>query len=233
MLFDKWFPASISTFSGDIDFVFYLIFYIVGFWFLLTEGLIIYSLIRHRKGKAAFFDGSGKRQSSWILIPAAVVLLLDLAIDYAGGQVYDKVKIETPDHIDLQVLVTDKQYGWFFTYPGEDNVLGTSDDIIFDEDAGAVPLHIPVGKVVQLHLKSADVIHSFFVPELRLKQDIVPGRIIPVWFQVTKKYLRKEPYEIACAELCGFGHHTMRAFLVVQTEEEFTGWLKEQAEEQW
>jgi cytochrome c oxidase subunit 2 len=81
--------------------------------------------------------------------------------------------------------------------------------------------HVPVNKVVRIELTSKDVIHSFFVPWIRLKQDAVPGRIIHVWFDATKK----GEYEIPCAELCGFGHSGMKGTLYVQSEEDFQHWL--------
>jgi cytochrome c oxidase subunit 2 len=216
----NWFPKNVSTFGGEIDSVFYLIFYIVGFWFLLTEGIILYSIIRHRHRKdrrASFIQGEKWAEFAWVLVPAAIVLILDLGIDFAGGKVWARIKGEAPAG-DVQVQVTGKQFNWIITYPGPDGAFGTTDDLTEMNE-----LHVPVGKVVRVILKAEDVIHSFFVPTLRLKQDCLPGRNIPIWFEVT------EPgkYEIACAELCGFGHYTMRGFLVVHTDEEYTQWMEE------
>ena len=88
-------------------------------------------------------------------------------------------------------------------------------------------LHVPVNKVVRIDLTSKDVIHSFFVPNLRLKQDAVPGRIIHVWFEATEV----GEYEIPCAELCGFGHSGMLGTLTVQSEEDYDKWLKKEYEQ--
>ena len=85
-------------------------------------------------------------------------------------------------------------------------------------------LHVPVGKVVRLTLIAEDVIHSFFIPNVRLKQDVVPGRRIEAWFKATKT----GSYEIACAELCGFGHYGMRGFLKVDSDEGYARWVSEQ-----
>lgn len=219
-MFDKWFPKNISTFGGEIDFVFYLIFYIVGVGFFLGEGFILYSLIRYRRRegkKAKFFAGNTWEQAAWILIPAAIILGLDLWIDFAGAKAYDEIKGEMPVN-DVIVKVTGKQFNWIFSYPGPDGMFGSEDDLKLENE-----LHVPVNKVVKFVLGSEDVIHSFFVPVLRLKQDAVPGRLIEGWFEATET----GKYEVACAELCGYGHYTMRGFLIVHSEQEYNNWLQE------
>jgi cytochrome c oxidase subunit 2 len=216
-----WFPKNISTYGGEIDSVFFLIFYIVGIGFLVSEAIIIYSLIRHRRRdgrRASFISGEKMSELAWVLVPTAMVLLLDLGIDFAGGKAWSKVKGEIPAG-EVQVQVTGKQFNWNFTYPGPDGMFGTQDDLTLENE-----LHVPVGKVVRIVLKAEDVIHSFFVPTLRLKQDCIPGREIPAWFEA----IETGQYEIACAELCGYGHYTMRGFLFVHTEEEYAQWVAEQ-----
>ncbi|MBI2987495.1 MAG: cytochrome c oxidase subunit II [Deltaproteobacteria bacterium] len=198
----SWFPENVSTFGGDIDSLFYLILYITGAWFILTEGLIVLFLIRYRRKqgrKAAYLPGETLRQASWILVPCVVVLILDLWMDFRGADVWAKIKGQAPPS-DLVIQVTGKQFNWEVLYPGPDGKLGTKDDLQLDNE-----LHVPVGKVVRVVLKSKDVIHSFFLPNLRLKQDAVPGREIVAWFEATKP----GKYEIPCAELCGFGHSGM------------------------
>lgn len=217
-MFDKWFPKNISTFGGEIDFVFYLIFYIVGVGFFLGEGFILYSLIRYRRKegkKAKFLPGNTWEQAAWILIPAAIILVLDLWIDFAGAKAYEEVKGDMPVS-DVVVQVAGKQFNWIITYPGPDGMFGTDDDLIQEND-----MHVPVNKVVKLILTSEDVIHSFFIPVLRLKQDVLPGRQIEGWFEATET----GEYEIACAELCGYGHYTMRGVLFVHSEEEYQKWV--------
>lgn len=154
---------------------------------------------------------------AWVLVPTALVLVLDLGIDFAGAKAWNKVKGEAPPS-DIQVIVTGKQFNWDFTYPGPDGKFGTEDDLTIENE-----LHVPVNKPVRLVIKSADVIHSFFVPTLRLKQDAVPGREIPAWFEATAT----GEYEIACAELCGYGHYTMRGFLFIHTADDYAQWLAE------
>lgn len=219
-MLDHWFPKNISTYGGEIDSVFYLIFYIVGIGFLLGEAAIFYFLIRYRRRdgkKAAFVNGERWSQAAWIIIPTAIVLVLDLWIDFAGAQAYDAIKGEMPVSETI-VQVTGKQFNWLITYPGPDGIFGTEDDLTKEND-----LYVPVNKAVKTILKSEDVIHSFFVPVLRLKQDMVPGRTIEAWFEATET----GKYEIACAELCGYGHYTMRGFLHILSEEDYAAWVSE------
>jgi cytochrome c oxidase subunit 2 len=121
---------------------------------------------------------------------------------------------------DVFYKVVGKQFNWEITYAGLDGKLGTDDDFTIDND-----LHVPVNKVVRLDLEASDVIHSFFLPNLRVKQDTVPGRTIKMWFVVTQT----GEYEIPCAELCGFGHSGMKGTLYVHSEDDFQKWLSERA----
>lgn len=218
----RWFPENISTYGGDIDRVFYLIYYIVGFWFVLTLAALLYFVFRYRRraqGRAAHVRGDRWRELSWILLPAAIVLVLDLGIDAAGARVWEAVKTHFPPG-DVHLEVTGKQFNWIVTYPGPDGKLGTADDFTLDNE-----LHVPVGRDIRLTLRSQDVLHSFFLPNVRLKQDAVPGRAIDMWFNATKT----GTYELACAELCGFGHYTMRGKLIVGTPEEYDRWIRERS----
>lgn len=216
----SWLPENISTFGGDIDSLFYLILYITGFWFFLTEGLILYFLIKYRRRegrKAAYLPGNTLKQAAWVLIPGLIVLVLDLWIDFRGAEVWAKIKGAVPPS-DIRLQVTAKQFNWEVLYPGPDGKFGTEDDLQMDND-----IHVPVGKPIHITLKSKDVIHSFFMPHLRLKQDAVPGREIGAWFEATQS----GRFEIPCAELCGFGHSGMKGLLIVHTPEEYESWVKE------
>lgn len=217
-----WFPENISTYGADIDGVFYLIYYIVGFWFVVSQVALIYFIVRYRRRAgvhAKYVRGDRWRELSWILIPAAIVLVLDLGIDAAGAHVWDTVKTHLPPG-DVHLDLTAKQFEWLITYPGPDGKLGTPDDFTVNSE-----LHVPSGKDVRVTLRSKDVLHSFFLPNVRLKQDVVPGRAIDVWFNVNKP----GQYELACAELCGFGHYTMRGAFIVHTPEDYERWVQEQA----
>lgn len=216
-----WLPENISTFGGDIDSIIAIIWYVTVAWFLLTFGVLGAFLIlyRRREGRrASYVTGEGLGQAAWILVPIAVVVLLDFWIDLRGAPVWAKVKIDQPP-TEVAIQVTAKQFNWEVLYPGPDGQFGTADDRVLDNE-----VHVPVGKPVRVVLKSKDVIHSFFSPHMRLKQDIVPGRVVGAWFEATKP----GQYELACAELCGFGHSGMKGWLHVHTPEEYQQWLKGQ-----
>ena len=217
----SWLPQSVSTFGGDIDSIFALIYYTVGAWFILTYVVIIVFLIRYRRRpgrRAVYVHGNSLAQSAWVLVPGLIVLLLDISIDIHGEKVWEKVKQHLPAG-NIQVQVTGKQFAWEVLYPGPDGKFGTADDRQIDGE-----LHVPVQKVVHVTLTSKDVIHSFFLPVLRLKQDALPGRKIKLWFAATKP----GSYPLVCAELCGTGHTGMFGRLIVHTPEDYEAWVKSQ-----
>ncbi len=217
----RWLPENASTYGGEVDSIIALIWYNTVVWFFLTFGTIGLFLVlyRRRAGRtAAYVKGERLSEALWVLVPVAVVLGIDLWLDFWGAPVWAKVKLERPPAA-LSIQVTGKQFNWEVVYPGPDGKFGTADDRQFDNE-----LHVPANKVVRVVLKSKDVIHSFFLPSLRLKQDIVPGRTIEAWFEATKP----GKYELPCAELCGFGHSGMKGYLYVHPEEEYDQWAKEQ-----
>lgn len=217
----NWLPENISTYGGEIDSLFRLIYYITLAWFIVTVGALLgfVLLFRHREGqRATYITGEKLSQAAWILVPTALVLALDLWIDFRGGNAWAKIKLHVPPS-EIQVQVTGKQFNWEILYPGPDGRFGTADDLQIDNE-----LHVPVNKVVGVTLKSKDVIHSLFLPNLRLQQNVVPGREFHAWFQAAKTGV----FEIPCTELCGFGHSGMVGHLTVHTAEEYDEWVKEQ-----
>jgi cytochrome c oxidase subunit II len=216
MLEKLWFPHDISTFGPAIDSIFLLIFWITMVtWVLVTVTMVVFLVkYRTRPGrKAEYIEGNSKLEITWTSI--TTVILVALALLSRSTWAY--VKEQGPPG-DFFYKVTAKQFNWEITYPGPDGKLGTKDDVTVENE-----FHVPVNKVIRIGLESKDVIHSFFVPNMRLKQDAVPGRTIEVWFEVT------EPgqYEIPCAELCGFGHSGMKGNLTVQSQEDYDKWLKD------
>lgn len=216
MLEKLWFPHDISTFGPAIDWIFLLIFWITMVtWVLVTVTMVVFLVkYRTRPGrKAEYIEGNSKLEITWTSI--TTVILVALALLSRSTWAY--VKEQGPPG-DFFYKVTAKQFNWEITYPGPDGKLGTKDDVTVENE-----FHVPVNKVIRIGLESKDVIHSFFVPNMRLKQDAVPGRTIEVWFEVT------EPgqYEIPCAELCGFGHSGMKGNLTVQSQEDYDKWLKD------
>lgn len=216
----SWLPENASSYAGQIDSIFYLIYYIIAGWFFLVLGILLYFLFQYRSRegrRAAYVSGNTWKQAAWILIPAAVVLVMDLWIDTRGAQVWETVKGRNVQG-EVQVRLAAKQFNWDIIYPGPDKAFETADDLKIENE-----LHVPVGKVVQVFLNSEDVIHSLFVPTFRLKQDVLPGREIPVWFKATKP----GRYEMPCAELCGFGHSGMRGWVIVHSPEAYEKWQRE------
>ena len=213
----SWLPQNVSTFGTDIDSTLRLIIFIVGPWFILAEGLILYFAIRYRKRPgtpAVHVRGETFRQAAWVLIPGVIVMLLDFSIDNASGRAWDEAKIESPAPA-LNVQVTAERFAWIFTYPGH---TGAFDGKGTYWSMGK--LYVPVNQVVRLNMRSMDVIHSFAVPNLRMRQDIVPGRTITAWFEAT----RPGNYGIQCTELCGFDHYKMQGTLVVLSADDFAKW---------
>jgi cytochrome c oxidase subunit II len=211
-----WLPEDVSTFGREIDSLFYLIYYITAATFILVTVLMVVFLVmyREREGRRATYShGNTTLEIIWTIVPAAILIVLS----FMSVSTWAKVKRQAPE-TDFELQVTAKQFNWEVVYPGADSKFGTADDVKFDND-----LHVPVNKVVRIHLQAADVIHSFFLPNLRLKQDAVPGRSILVWFEATKP----GKYELPCAELCGFGHSGMKGWLFVHTPEEYQKWAAE------
>ena len=213
----RYLPENISTYGGEIDFLFYVIYWITGVAFLLVAGTMIAFLVmyRQREGRRArYVHGNTALEIIWTVGTALIVVALGIM----SQPLWAKIKQEVPPS-DIQVRVTGKQFNWEILYPGPDGKFETSDDLQMDNE-----LHVPVDRVVQVFLSSKDVIHSFFLPNFRLKQDALPGRVIEAWFEATKT----GTYEIPCAELCGFGHSGMLGHLTVHSAAEYEKWVKEQ-----
>jgi cytochrome c oxidase subunit 2 len=212
----NWLPENVSTYGGDIDSLLYLITWITGITFVLVQGalLVFLFLYRHRDGRRAHYThGSTTLEVIWTVVPSIILVVLA----FLSKAKWDEIKVHTPPG-DIQVEVTGKQFNWEITYPGPDGEFGSADDLTLDNE-----MHVPVHKVVVVTLLSKDVIHSFFVPQLRLKQDAVPGRKILVWFEATKE----GSFEIPCAELCGFGHSGMKGLLTVHNQADYDHWVSE------
>jgi len=212
-----WLPENVSTYGKDIDRLFYIIYYITGATFLLVTGALVLFLIlyRQREGRrATYVHGNTTLEVIWTIVPAIILVVLSFMSQASWGHIKGRVPPS-----DVHIQVTAKQFNWEMLYPGPDGKIGTADDLQIENE-----LHVPVGKVVRVTLKAKDVIHSFFLPNLRLKQDAVPGREIQAWFEATKP----GRYELPCAELCGFGHSGMLGHLTVHTADDYDKWVKEQ-----
>lgn len=180
-----WLPAPASTYAGEIDGLFNLILYVTAITFVLTNVLLVYTLVATRtEGKATYTHGNNTLELVWTAIPAAMLIFLAL---YQRSTWAD-IKQAMPEKPDLEIAVVAQQFKW-------DAIYDTNGDGRFDENEDFVSSRVivPKGKKVLVHLQSKDVLHSFFLPQMRTKQDAVPGMIIPVWFeamQSTDEYAR-------------------------------------------
>jgi len=216
----SWFlPETASTFGPELDRMYYVILVITGVVFVITELLLIYFLwrYRHRDGQRADpVHGNVKAEIVWTAVPFLIVL----GIALASRSSWDRIKNPAstpPDAWEIHVVAS--QFEWNATYPGGDGTLETADDFVVRNR-----LFVPVDRPVKILLTSEDVIHSFFLPQMRVKQDVVPGMEISVWFQPNQT----GDFTIGCAELCGLGHTRMMGTLTVQSAAEHQGWLAEQ-----
>ena len=211
-----WLPENISTYGAEIDSLFYILYYITLATFILVAAAMVIFMIkyRHREGhRAKYVHGHAGLEITWTVLTAVTVIAFGLM----SAPLWTKIKQDVPPY-EIQVQVSGKQFNWDVLYPGPDGEFGTRDDLEMEN-----MVHVPVNKVVRVVLTSRDVIHSFFVPVLRLKQDSLPGRKIDAWFEATKT----GRYEIPCAELCGFGHSGMLGYLIVHTDEDYELWVQE------
>jgi cytochrome c oxidase subunit 2 len=210
-----WFPDNASSFGGDLDNLFLLILYITGAIFVLVEVTLLVFVIRYRGRpgrKAAYYEGSARAEVIWTVIPAIICIFLGLYSQPLWSKIKDSDRIPA-DAVPL--TITAKQFEWHIGYPGPDGRQGTDDDF-----SKRGELHLVVNRNYSFRMTSEDVIHSFFIPVFRLKQDAVPGMFVDGWFRPT----RTGQWEIACAELCGLGHYRMKARVWVHTPEEFEAW---------
>ncbi len=216
-----WLPEAITTTAPIIDRLFYLVLWITGIVFVLVEGTLIVFLVRYRRrpgAHAAYIHGNHLVEVIWTVIPALILIFLTGRSQHVWSQVRG-----TPPPADVEVEITAEQFVWNIRYAGPDGALNTPDDLLTINQ-----LHMPVGQTVLIRLKSKDVIHSFFVPQFRMKLDAVPGITGRLWISATKT----GHFEIACAELCGLGHYRMRGFLTIESPDAFRAWVTQTLAEQ-
>ena len=212
-------PPSYSTFGPDVDRMYYIILWITGIVFVITEVLMVYFLVkyRHREGhKAEFIHGNTKAEITWTLATFFIVIAIGIG---SLGQWNEMKSADSIPADAMEIRMMGSQFEWIATYPGPDGQLGTADDFTIRNR-----LVVPVDQAVSIRLEAEDVIHSLFLPEMRVKQDAVPGMQIPVWFEA----VATGEYTIACAELCGIGHTTMGGTLEVLSVASYQTWLSEQ-----
>jgi len=236
-----WFPPAINQHGQAYDAQFMRTLVVVGIIFFLAQVALGYVIVRYRQngGRARYSHGNNTLEKIWTT--ATAVLFLGLVV--MGAKIWAAVHYDEapPDAIPIEVL--SKQFAFNFRYPGPDGKFGRTDlklvndaggnpfglddrDPAAKDDISSASLKVPVGKPIRLIMHSRDVIHNFFVPELRLKQDIVPGMEIPLHFEADKIGI----YEVPCSELCGLGHFQMRTTMQVMSEADFEQWKRDQAQ---
>ena len=247
--------SAMSPLGQRIDDLFYMILIVTTATFIFTQiglGYVLWTGAKRtdpgNKTRAWFSHGSHNLEVIWSIVPAGILLYIalyqmDVWAEFRMrpffpnqqiNSVLGKVGVNaeaTPGATQALAEVTARQFEWRIRYPG------------FDADGNLLPLmaepqptdlytvndlHLPSGAPVMINLRSDDVQHSFFLPELRVKQDAVPGLVIPVWFHATES----DTYTLLCAELCGWGHYKMKARFVAQPAEDWVEWMPELQEEQ-
>jgi cytochrome c oxidase subunit 2 len=251
-------PALATTNGGQIDSLIGWIHIFMLVLFVGWGGFFAYCLIRFRRSRQAVANYTGVRShaSNYGEVAVAIVeavLLVGFSIPLWAARV-DHIP---PEREAVVVEVTGEQFAWNVHYPGPDGKFGRTDLKLLDVQSNSLgldrddpaakddvttlnQLYLPVNKPIIVKLRSKDVIHSFGVPEFRVKQDAVPGLTIPIWFvpNVTTAEMRTRmgdqefQYEIACAQLCGLGHAKMRGFVTVVSAEEFQKWMDDKVKEQ-
>jgi cytochrome c oxidase subunit II len=238
----QWLPALASQHGAGVDRMLRYTMLTTGLFIVLGH-LVLGCLLWRFGGRdlAASAQNATDTGRRWPLAIAAVVALIAEGGVFALGlPVWNQSLAATAPANSLAIEVTAEQFGWNVRYPGPDGIFGRTDPklITLDNPLGMDPtdphgkddliglnvLHAVVNRPVKIRLRSKDVIHGFFLPNLRVKQDAVPGMTIEFWFTPD----RTGRFEVACTQLCGFGHYEMKAVLIVQSAEEFAAWVREQ-----
>jgi cytochrome c oxidase subunit 2 len=234
-------PVAASTHAGEIDNMLVLVHWLMLVLFVGWGGFFIFVLFRFRKSAnpRASYTGAKGKLAKMTEIAVAIVEIV-LLLFYAIPAWATRVKAFPSENEAVVVHVVAKQFEWQIHYPGPDgkfgrtdiNLVGADNPIGLDRtDPNAKDdlvetnnLNLPVDRPVLIHLSSMDVIHSFGLYEMRVKQDAIPGMDIPVWFIPN----RVGDYEITCSQLCGLGHFRMRGFLHIQTAADFQKYLADE-----
>ncbi len=237
-------PATISVMARDINAQFFFTLVVTGVVFVLAQGLLGWFIFKYRQRdgrRAQYVHGN-----NLIEVGGAVIIgVVFVGLAVAAQRVWSELHLEGSQPNSVIVEVTGEQFAWTMRYAGADGAFGETSPALYDaanNPIGIKPddpagqddivvlneLVVPVNRPVELRLGSKDVLHGFYMPQLWIKQDTVPGLRIPLRFTADQT----GEYEIACAELCGLGHYRMKGVLRVMEEPEYRNWLVEQAAQQ-
>jgi cytochrome c oxidase subunit II len=244
-----WFPENTSTFGQELDNLFAIIYWVSVAIFFLTFGILGWFMIayRTRPGRRGYnYHGNNIVELTWTILPTFLFAAIGLYSDNIWEVTKYSKKMPPPD---VEILCLGKQFGWYFLYPGADGKFGRNaytdrsarelmsatnpfgidmeDEASKDDFVVENQFRVPVNANVMIHGSSIDVLHSFFLPHARVKQDVIPGTWMNIWFNLFKT----GTYELACAELCGSGHYAMRAEYQVQSQKDYDAWLDQKTAE--
>jgi cytochrome c oxidase subunit 2 len=222
-----WFPKNISVEGDRIDNLVIFSFWVTGTFFaLVVLALVLLPLYyRSRPGHQAFYThGTGLVERIVTFALAATVFgVIDLNVIHRSNEDYDLLYGKQFDRTQcLRVEVQGRQFEWRIRYSTDNKTFGSSMDI-----TSLNQLHIPVNRPVFVQVTSGDVIHSFYLPNLRIRQDAMPGLVTQVAFEAKEK----GQYTLACSELCGLGHYRMKGYLTVEDEADFEKFLADTAKD--
>lgn len=232
-------PFDASVHGYEVDRLIYIIHIVMALLFVGWLTYFITALIkfRSRAGHQAQHHPKHSPVTKYVEI-GVVIIEVALLLGFSFP-IFSAYRDKLPAKEDaLRIRVVAEQFAWNIHYPGTDNVFGKTkpqlmgpgnpigldpEDLAGKDDVVAInQLHIPVGKPVIAQLSSKDVIHGFYLPVMRVKQDAIPGHEVTVWFEAKKT----GKFEIACAQLCGLGHYRMRGFFFIDTPEQFATWMQ-------
>jgi cytochrome c oxidase subunit II len=239
-----WMPVNASAIGQRIDSQMDETMLAIGTLFLASQLILAYFAWRFGDTKDArkvkYWPGGPMPLIGFAILLVGIEVLV---LSFIGSRVWAAIYMTPPAPNALHVDVAVEQFAYYFRYPGPDGKFGTvhpervrdgngnyfgldpSNDVAAQDDVIVGTLTVPLNRPVYLTMHSKDMIHSFYVPELRIQQDIVPGLVMPFHFTP----IRVGRYEIVCTQLCGLGHYSMRSFLEVLPEDQFDQWLKTQS----
>jgi cytochrome c oxidase subunit 2 len=234
-------PVEASTHAGEIDQMIVLVHWLMLLLFVGWGAFFVYVLVRFRKSAnpTASYTGAHGKISKGLEVAVAAIEIV-LLVFFAIPAWARRVNAFPSESQAFTVRVVGEQFAWNVQYPGKDGRFGRTDPKLVSADnplgldrtdpnakddiTTINQLNIPVDRPILVHLSSKDVIHSFGLYEMRVKQDAIPGLDIPVWFIPN----RPGEYEITCSQLCGLGHYRMRGFVTVQKQPDFDTWMADQ-----
>ena len=235
-----WMLPGASAAAATIDHQFTVTYILMGIVFVAAQMALGYLVWKYRdhsgSGKVDYSHGNVKLEIIW----TALTAILFIGLNLAGSPIWAAERFRPAVDNATRVEVTGMQFAWYFRYPGPDGKFGATKPELEDPSSGGEAalgldtndaaskddvvtgiMEVPVNREVEVILRAHDVIHSFFVPAMRFKQDAVPGLAIHMHFTP----IQTGEFEIACAELCGLGHYKMHGIVKVVSEDEYNQWL--------